>query len=331
MKAKKFDNWIRKNWSSYVLLRNLGFFLPFPIGLSLILTGFTLLSPVYLVLLSCTLVIALKADTQRLVIAEEKPLEFVKGENIEHGFEILTNLFALTTMGFMVASFGVIMILRYQTQNPTLTLPMPFVYVMLFLIVLFFSSSLAVMFTIIETSILLEVLRNKKLSWKIPRYRVSDRLRARARFVAAEYEMKLSILEKLAIQKRFSLINDGIKIYNQHLKTRFGISLSDPEKFSRCLKLTSLSDETADDFRCCIDSLAEVLKEKEENPFMFVRFLKEIANEQTAKDEIYKEFDVELNPITKWLAKHHEFLTVVLTPLIISTVAVVVGYVLNLL
>jgi hypothetical protein len=153
----------------------------------------------------------------------------------------------------------------------------------------------------------------------------SGRMRARARFVIALNYLSKDTKRRRTIEK-FGLLQEGIIIYNEHLKAQQGFVLCEPWRFYNYAKLALSLNDQINHLKSCLESLADLMNETTGKPLDFVRLLKEMANESTTVKELYREIDAEPKPIRKWFAKNYESVLVVVVPIAI----LVITYVLHL-
>jgi hypothetical protein len=110
------------------------------------------------------------------------------------------------------------------------------------------------------------------------------------------------------------------------LKAHQGFVLCEPRRFYNYAKLALSLNDQIDHLKSSLESLAELMKDTNDKPLEFVRLLKEMANESTTMNELYREIDAEPKPIGKWFAKHYESFLAIVVPIAIF----VITYVLHL-
>lgn len=97
-KASKYRNWVTENWLSYTLLKYL-FFLFFFALFYLILLISVIVDNLVVAWFSLPIFVAVFAffllESNRILVVEKSPAEFVKAEKVERFFEILFGFWVL--------------------------------------------------------------------------------------------------------------------------------------------------------------------------------------------------------------------------------------------
>jgi len=319
-------NYVLKNWPRYILLKNLFALLALPIifGLAFIAGIASLVSFVVFVLL---LIICLSLDGQRMTILESDPEAFVKGEKVESAFNLLMNGISICAIVFMYSLIPLVIVLRENNKNAFL--PSPFLQVFIGLVFLVTSVLIPPSITMFESSYLTNEIRKAHPSWRIPEYFVPRKLRARARFLVTS-NISASSPDKLALGK-FVSFKEGVEMYNNLLKAKFGIALRDGERFTQAAKLKFFfgGEEGSNCIRKCLTGLVDLMNREEVEPFEFVRILKAMMNEPTTNEEICKEICDEGNLLKKWFSKNRELIEFIVAPVISAIIAGIILYLLT--
>ena len=324
---ESLTDWILKNWVKYILVKNLFYISVLPIAVVLAyVAGIAALA--FLILFLVVLAFSFIFDELRVIIAEGDPESFIIGEKRERAFSTYSSIISISTLVYMYSAIPYILISVYSLHNRNTTLPTSYLGGLIVLFSLMFSALVPAMVNGVETSYFTELIRKNRPKWLIPEYFPSENIRACARFMVVVKLLPSSPRKK--IMKRFSLFKEGIEIYNNHIKNKFGISLCEPERFFRYAKLKAFFTDEADDIKCSLEALIDLMKSKNEQPFEFIKLLKEMSNEPASNNEICRDIEMDTQPIRKWFVKHHEILTVLIAPLVISVITGIILYALKL-
>ena len=99
---------------------------------------------------------------------------------------------------------------------------------------------------------------------------------------------------------------DGLKIYNNYLRKKFGLAICKLERFYNYAKLSALSNDMVTQTESTMESLINILNKEDNNsPFEFLMELKSMMGEpsSTIKD-IREDLEVEPSTINQWWSKH---------------------------
>ncbi len=89
------------------------------------------------------------------------------------------------------------------------------------------------------------------------------------------------------LNKDFHLFMDGLKIYNNYLRKKFGLAICKLERFYNYAKLSALSNDMVTQTESTMESLINILNKEDNNsPFEFLMELKSMMGEpsSTIKD-----------------------------------------------
>jgi hypothetical protein len=104
--------------------------------------------------------------------------------------------------------------------------------------------------------------------------------------------------KRKTIDNKFKLFYQGLKIYNSHLKDDFGFALREPKRLYFQAKLATYSKDHVGIIRNGLESLTELMKDENRQPFDIIKCVKEMLNEPTSFKDICTEIDTEPHRIS---------------------------------
>jgi hypothetical protein len=306
-KALNYRNWVSENWVSYTLLKNAFFLLLFPLAYLLgsipaIVGSFSTLLFLLMVVYSFIIFASFFLDSKRISVAEKRPADFIRAERVERLVAIL--FYALPLLWLtLLAVFAY----RGRIGIPEEIVPFFQTFLTAFILAwagLFISLEMS----ILESSKLVYLVK-KKLRLRDKRglleFYPSENARARARFVVISNFLS-SNPDKNAIGSKFRLFYQGVKIYNDHLKDDFGFVLREPKRFYCQAKLAAYSKDNVGNIRDGLESLTELMKDENTEPFEIMKSLKEMLNEPASFKEVCEDIDADPERIRKWFSVHSD-------------------------
>lgn len=328
-KLQAFKDWATKNWEKYVFYKDLFFvvYLPFWILIIYASSGNGL---VYLLLFLVgifALGISLFVDSQSIIIAEGDPKAFVLAERHERNFNRYANIISIITIAYAYSAFPIVWFLRNNPQTKNASLPVSFLYPFAALVFVMFSGLIPQMINSFEATIMKQA-RIARPNWHIPEYFPTERIRASARFTVVSKLLPCSPSRQPL--KQFSLFKDGIEIYSEHIKAKYGMVLDDPDRFYKQVKLKAFFTDESDKIKEGIESLIDLLHNNNEQPFAFVKVLKQMLNEPISNDDVCKDVEIDTRRFKRWLTKHHDLTKDVIGPLIFAIIPIVISFFIGL-
>jgi len=299
-KLSECRQWALENWVFYTFLKNVFFFFLCPLIylISLISVDIGWFS----VLLFLPILIFPLLDSKRISVVEKSPTKFVKAEKVERFFDIL--FWILYPLWFTL----LVVFINGERIGIAEGIMPSFQTFLLVLILAWTGLLLNLEISVIESSKFLKLMKKKfgpKHKWHLFEFYPSEIMRARARFVVVSDFLSDNPNRK-AIGRKFPLFYEGLKIYNNHLKMDFGFILSEPKRFYCQAKLTAYSKENVDNIKNGLESLTELLRDEEKEPFEIIKSLKEMLNEPTSFKDIRAEIDADPKRMRKWFSTHSD-------------------------
>ena len=320
----KPKRYVLNNWAQYVLLRNLFFVTAIPIfaGLGYI---FGVIAYAYFVFALVIALISLVLDGQRLKILEDNPEAFIEGERRERIFNTLTNIISYVAVALLYSLIPITLYLREQNKN--FSLGTSFFQVLIVSMFLVISFVIPPTMYVFESTYLYNLRRNRP-TWHIPEYAPSQRLRAQARFIVVS---KIPTIEpsKQSL-KKFQLIKDGIEIYDNLMKRKLGLVLTDPDHFvlKAKLKFFFTAEKEATSVKDSLKGLIDLMNKETVAPFEFVKLLREMVNEPISEDKICEDISEQNRSLKRWLTRKYGLLELIITPVVSSVIAGIILYIL---
>jgi hypothetical protein len=310
-KLSKYRNWVFENWVSYNLLKKVFFMLVFPLVYLIGTVGLAvewasgLMYLLYAVLLSLVFA-SILFDSARVSVAQKRPADFIKEEKVERFFSIsFFTLFPLWMLLLFVFANG------EKIGVPKEIIPSLQTFVLLLVLAwtgLLIDTELATTISLLESPWLIRLFKRMGLKGKaIPPHRFypSENIRASARFAVLS-QLLANNPDKNVIGEKFPLFYQGIKIYNEHIKDDFGFVLREPKRFYCQARLAAYSNDNVDNIKKGIESLTELVKDDNREPFEIIKSLKEMLNEPASFKDVCADIDADPHRIRKWLSVHSD-------------------------
>lgn len=330
-KLQSFRNWASKNWAKYILYRGVFFilYLPFWILLLYASSGSGFVSLFIVVVGIIALGVSLFVDALRPIIAEGDPEAFILAEKYERNFNRYGNIMSFLTIGYAYSLLPIVLLMRSNPATNSATLPIEIFYPFVALVFVMFSGLIPMMINSIELTVMVQTKRAHP-NWHISEYFPHESIRASARFTVVSKLLPCNPRKYLLSE--FSLFKEGVEIYNEYIKNRYKMVLNDPDRFYKQIKLKAFFSDESEKIKPGIDSLIMLMhtSNEQEQPFAFVKTLKQMINEPISNDEICKEFEIDTRLIKRWLTKHHSFLKDFLIPLCIALVPIIISIIIGL-
>jgi hypothetical protein len=317
-KASKYRNWALENWASYTLLRNLFLLFLFPAIYLITQVSVAIGNPDigwFSLLLFLPIFAFVLLDSKRVLVVEKSPVEFIKAEKVERNFEILFYI--------QIPLWLIVLVIYANSERIGISkdvLP-SFQTLWVFLVLAWTGSLMSTEMSLVESSTFITVFKKRfvpKSKWHLFEFSPSENARARARFVVVSNFLSNNPNNN-AIGRKFKLFYQGIKIYNDHLKDDFGFVLREPKRLYCQAKLAAYSKDNVVNIKNGLESLTELMKDENSEPFEIIKSLKEMLNEQASFKEVCAEIDADPERIKKWFSVHSD--------LIIGIVGIILGIV----